>query len=240
MSAIYCNDVEKAFTDRGVETVALQRLSFEVEEGELIIISGPPGCGKSALLSVLGGIIQPESGECTLFGKNLFTMSDREKSNFRLNSLGYMFQNLRLCESLTVAENISVPLKFSGGNKSDTETRVNDLLSQMGLLAKRDLLPHHLSQGERQLTALARALVTDPKVLLLDEPTINLDHQTGVLVMTLLRQLVLDHQVTVVASIGDVRLHPFAHRIFRMKEGTIVSIAGETNFEGASPPFLQI
>lgn len=240
MSAIKCDGLKKTYKRNGGETLALSSLSCDIQEGELVILTGPPSSGKSTLLSVVGGLVEPDEGECLIFGQNLFKMTDYERSQFRLQNIGYLFQDLKLCQSLTVFENVCVPLQLKQVAAPLAKIRALEALEQMGMLEKRDLYPSVLSQGERLLVALSRAFVTDAKILILDEPTLSLDHGRGVLVMTILRQLVLDHMTTVLACVTDVRLSPFAHRVFKMKDGQIANVFGEGEVGSTQPPYLKI
>jgi len=218
----------------------LNGVSCEIYQGECVILTGPPGAGKSTFLSLLGGMLQPTEGSVEVLGENLFTLSDKDRSLFRLQNIGYLFQSQCLIDSLSLLENVLIPLRFSQISDKEAKEMALERLNQMGMVGKKDLFPPQLSQGEKQLTALARAMVNYPKILLLDEPTNYLDHHMGVLIMTIIRDLVLDHGVTAVASIGDVRLHPFASRVFRMRSGLIVDILGEAVTGEAPPPYLKI
>jgi putative ABC transport system ATP-binding protein len=232
MVTIRCDEVKKESRLNGI--------SCEIYEGECIILTGPPGSGKSTLLSILGGVLGPSEGDVEILGKNLFAISDKERSLFRLKNIGYVFQSQGLIDSLSVFENVMIPLRFIGVSDKQAKEMATDRLTQMGMLRKKDFFPPQLSQGEKQLTALARAMVNNPKILLLDEPTIYLDHHMGVLIMTIIRDLVLDQGVTAVASIGDLRLHPFATRVFRIRSGLIVDILGEAAIGEIPPPYLKI
>jgi putative ABC transport system ATP-binding protein len=236
MVAIHCDNVKKSYT----HNIALDGVSCDIFEGECIILTGPPSSGKSTFLSILGGILHPNEGRVEILEQDLFALSDKNRSLFRLQNIGYVFQTHGLIESLSVLDNVLVPLRFSKVADKLAKEMATERLNQMGMLRKKDLFPSQLSQGERQLTALARAMVHNPKVLLLDEPTSNLDHHMGVLVMTIIRDLVLDHGVTAVAAIGDVRLHPFASRVFRMRLGLIVDVLGEAAIGEVPPPYLKI
>lgn len=205
---------------------AIDHLSLTVEEGEFIIITGPPSSGKSTLLSLMAGILKPDSGECTQYNRNKY--------------LGIVFQKLHLIDTMTVFENVILPLQFSRVPHRLAKNRALEALHEVGMLEEKDSYPNKLSQGENQLVAIARALVPDPKILLLDEPTSFLDHQTGVRVFTLFRQLALDQLITVVCVTNDVRLHPFAHRLVKMKSGRIENIVGESLLDEIPPPLMEV
>ena len=234
MSIITCNQVVKV---SDAEKPLLNGIDLEIDEEEFIMISGPPGAGKSTLLSILGGYLTPTSGSVSILGKNLFQMNAFEKAKFRRENLGVVFQNGRLIASLTVLENILVPLLSSNQSKKNSTFKALNVLNYMGIEEKKDSYLDELSGAELQLVSLSRALVNEPKVLLLDEPTQFLDHQTGVKVMTYLREMAIDHQITIISILNDVRLFPFASRVIRMKSGRVVDVLGDFLIDS---PFLRI
>jgi len=240
MSSVDCFHLSKLFTQRKKKILALNNVSLEVEEGEIIIITGPPSSGKTTLLSVLGGRLNPDEGESYLLGQNIHRMTEREKSRFRNKNIGYVFDEPNLIQSLTVEENVMLPLQFVSIPHKVALVQTSEMLEQVGMIEQKRLYPSELSKGECQLVAIARALITDPKLLLLDEPTSHLDHQSGIKIFTLLRQLALDLGVTIISVINDIRLHPFAHRVVKMKMGKIEEILGESAFNESEPPFLRI
>ncbi|MBM3194005.1 MAG: ATP-binding cassette domain-containing protein [Chlamydiae bacterium] len=234
MSIITCNQVVKV---SDAEKPLLNGIDLEIDEEEFIMISGPPGAGKSTLLSILGGYLTPTSGSVSILGKNLFQMNAFEKAKFRRENLGVVFQNGRLIASLTVLENILVPLLSSNQSKKNSTFKALNVLNYMGIEEKKDSYLDELSGAELQLVSLSRALINEPKVLLLDEPTQFLDHQTGVKVMTYLREMAIDHQITIISILNDVRLFPFASRVIRMKSGRVVDVLGDFLIDS---PFLRI
>jgi ABC-type lipoprotein export system ATPase subunit len=234
MSIVSCTGLTKTFD--GAHNV-LDGIDLQIEEEEFIMIAGPPGAGKSTLLSILGGYLTPTSGAVSILESNLFEMTASQRGEFRRENLGMVFQNARLIPSLTVMENVILPLACSNEARSSAELKALTAINYMGIEKKKDSYLNELSGAELQLVSMSRALVNQPRVLLLDEPTQFLDHQTGVKVMTYLRQMALDHQITIVCALNDVRLFPFASRIIRMKSGKIVDVLGESFLDS---PFLRI
>lgn len=234
MSIVTCSQLGKTFDG---ENWILDNVDLQIEGEEFIIITGPPGSGKSTLLSILGGYLTETKGEVLILGQKLPMLSPTERAKFRRENLGVVFQNGRLIPSLTVLENVITPLLCSKENRKSANLMAANILSYMGMDKKKDCYLDELSGAERELVALSRALVNQPKLLLLDEPTQFLDHQTGVKVMTYLRQMAMDHQMTIISVLSDVRLFPFASRIIRMKSGKINDILGESFLDS---PFLRI
>ncbi len=234
MSIVACNQIAKTFDD---QKFVLEGVDLQIEEEEFVMISGPPGSGKTTLLSILAGYQTPMSGTVAILGKNLFEMNSFEKAKFRRDNLGVVFQSRRLIASLTVLENVIAPLISGNDSKLNANLKAMNVLNYMGIDLKANCYTAELSGAELQLVALSRALVNQPRVLILDEPTQFLDHQTGVKVMTYLRQMALDHQITIISVLSDVRLYPFASRVIRMKSGKIVDVLGESLLDS---PFLRI
>lgn len=234
MSIVACNQVSKSFDGK---RFVLEEVDLQIEEEEFIMISGPPGSGKTTLLSILAGYLAPTNGSIAVLGRDLFQMNSFQKAKFRRENLGVVFQNGRLISSLTVLENVITPLVCSNDTGANANLKALNVLNYMGIDKKKDCYLEELSGAELQLVSMSRALVNQPRLLLLDEPTQFLDHQTGVKVMTYLRQMALDHQITIVCIISDVRLFPFASRVIRMKSGKIVDVLGESLLDS---PFLRI
>jgi ABC-type lipoprotein export system ATPase subunit len=234
MSIVFVENLAKRVDS---EKQVLQDLSLSIEEEEFVILAGPPGSGKSTLLSILGGFLNPDSGIVQVLGEDLFSMKSSKKYKFRTDNIGFVSQNGKLIDNLTILENVILPLLTENEDKADLKLKALNILSYMGLDKKKDDYPENLSGAERELALLSRALVKNPRLLLLDEPMKFLDHQTAVKVMTYLRQLAMDHQITVIASMSDVRLYPFASRVIRMKNGKITDVLGESFND---TPFLRI
>src|SRR3990167_2909941 len=176
MSACHLENVRKVFPAKKGEFVALDDISFDVEEGEVYMITGPSRCGKTTLLSIIGGLLEPTSGICSLHGMNLYHLNEKEAAEFRLRHIGFVFQTPQLINSFTVFENIIVPMHLMDIRHKLAEERVLEVIDQLGLMLHKDVYPNMLSEAEKTLVAIARALVRIPKLLILDEPTANLDH----------------------------------------------------------------
>lgn len=232
MSIISCQNVQK--------TGYLQSIDLEIQRGEFVIITGFSGSGKTSLLSIMGGREIPPQGKCIVLGKDWKARSKKEIRQIQSVEIGFVFQDLCLLEGLTIFDNLLMALEFVPIKESVKEFQIMKILALLGLEEKKDQYLHQVSHADKQLAAIARACVIDPKIFLLDEPTAFLDHKSAVKVMTTLRQWVLDTQVTIVCVCNDVRLHPFAHRVIRMNGGEIVKVLGETVPDEIPPPFLKI
>ncbi len=240
MNACHLEKIRKLFSTKQGEFITLEDISLDVEEGEVYMITGPSRSGKTTLLSIIGGLLTPTSGIVTLHGTNLFEIGEHEAAQFRLRHIGFVFQTPQLINSFTVFENILVPLHLMGLPKKLAGERALEVIDQLGLMLYKDEKPDILSETGKTLTAIARALVLLPKILILDEPTANLDHTSGVKILTHLRELAYDHQITVIAAITDVRLHPFADRVAKIREGKIFMVSGEPGAIENDTPFLKL
>lgn len=240
MTAIGCYQVRKAFVKKGRRTNALCDVTIEIEEGEFAILTGPNGAGKTTLLAIMGGFLRPDAGECLILEEDFAKMTEHHKAQFRSLHFGYVYQNLSLTPFFTVLENVLLPLQLNRIPTKVAEKIATDVLSQVGLEKVLGAFPDQLSQGERQLIAIARAIAHKPKILLLDEPTSALDHVASVKLMTLFRQLSVDQRTTIVMANHDDRLHPFAHRIFHLSGGEIQDIVGEPLVDKPARPMLKL
>ncbi|MFW5708321.1 MAG: ABC transporter ATP-binding protein, partial [Bacteroidota bacterium] len=180
--------VVKKYPSGDTEITALQETSLDIREGELVLIIGPSGSGKTTLLLILGGIVMPTSGEVEVKGENITGMSDNERTNMRLQSFGFVFQNINLIKPLKIIENVSLPARLLTKDSRESEKRAAKLIESVGLESKTNAFPEELSGGEQQRIAIARALVTDPHILLCDEPTASLDSDSLKTVMNELRK----------------------------------------------------
>jgi len=180
-------DLTKIYSDSPTRTMALEEISFAVQPGEFTVVMGPSGSGKTTLLNILGLLDRPTSGEYHCMGRDVRQLSESERRELRRTRMGYIFQHCHLIEELSVFENIELPLFSLLPSTSTRRKRVMEMLEETGMLSQRRRYPRHLSGGERQRTAVARALATDPSLLLVDEPTGNLDSDSAMDVMRLLR-----------------------------------------------------
>lgn len=222
--AVRCRNVVKIYGAGGQKVTALGGIDLDIATGELMMLVGPSGCGKTTLISVIAGILDQDEGSCEVFGKDLAAMSDREKLKFRASHIGFVFQAFNLLPSLTVAENVSVPLLINGVRRAEAERRARHILEQVGLGDRTAFLPLQLSGGQQQRVAIARALIHDPGLIVCDEPTSALDHETGHTVMKLLKSTVLQKNRALVIVTHDTRIFDFADRTAEMDDGRILRI----------------
>ena len=182
-------NLKKSFFTEEIETIALNGVSFEVKEGEFVAVMGPSGCGKSTLLNILGLLDNPTGGKYTLLGKEVGDLREKERTQFRKGNLGFVFQSFNLIDEMTVFENVELPLVYMGVKASERKQRVNDILERMNISHRASHFPQQLSGGQQQRVAIARAVLSNPKLVLADEPTGNLDSKNGKEVMLLLQEL---------------------------------------------------
>ena len=182
-------NLKKSFFTEEIETIALNGVSFEVKEGEFVAVMGPSGCGKSTLLNILGLLDNPTGGKYTLLGKEVGDLREKERTQFRKGNLGFVFQSFNLIDEMTVFENVELPLVYMGVKASERKQRVNEILERMNISHRAGHFPQQLSGGQQQRVAIARAVISNPKLVLADEPTGNLDSKNGQEVMHLLQEL---------------------------------------------------
>ena len=182
-------NLKKSFFTEEIETIALNGVSFEVKEGEFVAVMGPSGCGKSTLLNILGLLDNPTGGTYTLLDKEVGNLREKERTQFRKGNLGFVFQSFNLIDEMTVFENVELPLVYMGVKASERKQRVNEILERMNISHRAAHFPQQLSGGQQQRVAIARAVISNPKLVLADEPTGNLDSKNGQEVMLLLQEL---------------------------------------------------
>ncbi len=222
--AVRCQNVVKTYDTGDQKVSALNGVNLDIAMGELMMLVGPSGCGKTTLISVIAGILDQDGGYCEVFGEDLLNMSNQRKLNFRARNIGFVFQAFNLLPSLTAAENVSVPLIINGMKRAEAERRAAAMLEQVGLGTRVKALSSELSGGQQQRVAIARALVHSPRLIVCDEPTSSLDHETGHNVMTLLKDVALHKDRTLVIVTHDARIFDFADRIAEMDDGHIVKV----------------
>ena len=186
---IKVENLKKSFFSEEIETIALNGVSFEVKEGEFVAVMGPSGCGKSTLLNILGLLDNPTGGTYTLLDKEVGNLREKERTQFRKGNLGFVFQSFNLIDEMTVFENVELPLVYLGIKASERKQRVNEILERMSISHRAGHFPQQLSGGQQQRVAIARAVVSNPKLVLADEPTGNLDSKNSQEVMHLLQEL---------------------------------------------------
>ena len=219
---IKTKELKKVYATEEVETTALNEVDLEIQGGEFVAIMGPSGCGKSTLLNLLGLLDNPTEGEYYLLDHEVSRYSERQRANLRKANIGFVFQSFNLIDELTVYENVELPLLYLGMSSSERKKRVTEVLDSMEITHRRNHFPQQLSGGQQQRVAVGRAVIAQPKLILADEPTGNLDSKNGDEVMTLLTEL--NAAGTTVAmvthSASDAE---YSRRIIHLFDGRIVS-----------------
>ena len=218
---IKATNLSKIFRTEEIETTALNNVSFEINEGEFVAIMGPSGCGKSTLLNILGLLDNPTEGSYELLGKEMSKLKESERTKFRKGKLGFVFQSFNLIDELNVFENVELPLKYLNIGASERKRRVNEILKRMNISNRAKHYPQQLSGGQQQRVAIARAVVSNPKLILADEPTGNLDSKNGKEVMNLLCEL-NSEGTTIVMVTHSQKDASMAQRIINLFDGRIV------------------
>ena len=218
---IQLDNIRKVFRTEEVETIALGGVTMSVNEGEFVAIMGPSGCGKSTLLNILGLLDNPCEGSYKLAGTEVADLKERDRTQIRKGQVGFVFQSFNLIDELNVEQNVELPLNYVGVPKKEREQRVEEMLRRMGLSHRAKHYPNQLSGGQQQRVAIARAVITNPKLILADEPTGNLDSKNGYEVMQLLSQLNAEG-TTVVMVTHSQRDASFAGRVINLFDGHIV------------------
>jgi putative ABC transport system ATP-binding protein len=229
--AVRCRAVTKKYGAGDASVMALRGIDLDVRHGELLMVVGPSGCGKTTLISVIAGILDQDSGQCEVLGRDLKQMDKSERARFRGLSIGFIFQLFNLLPALSAVENVSVPLLINGMSRKNAEARAQEVLEAVSLGSRLDALPGKLSGGQQQRVAIARAMVHGPKLIVCDEPTSNLDHETGHSIMKLLRDAAKSPERALIVVTHDPRIFEFADRIARMDDGKIIEILDGNNKE---------
>ena len=222
---IELQNVAKTYGDHNVH--ALESVSLSIKRGEFIALTGASGCGKSTLLNIIGGIDRPSSGSIRLGGRDLAKLNDNDLTAVRATKLGFIFQFFNLLSTMTVEENIALPLELAG-KKSASEVRKNvaEILERVKLSQRAKFYPSQLSGGEMQRTAIARALIHSPEVILADEPTGNLDTENGTIILEMLRQINVDDKLTIIMATHSLDAAAYANRHIALKDGRMISQKG--------------
>lgn len=233
---INIQNIEKSYRTDEVETAALRQLSLQVKAGEFVAIMGPSGCGKSTLLNILGLLDDADTGSFLFDGLEVSQYSENRRAELRMEKIGFVFQNFNLIDELTVYENVELPLLYQKTKAGERRKRVEYVLDKMQLMHRRNHYPQQLSGGQQQRVAVARAVVHQPKVILADEPTGNLDSNNGNEVMQLLTELneLGTTIIMVTHSEHDAR---FSHRIVRMLDGQAIDGSRGSEFGARGSEF---
>ena len=224
--AVLLTGVDKAFGEGDSRTVVLKQTRFEARRGELLMLVGPSGCGKTTLLSILAGTLEPDAGQVHVLGHDLHALRAAAITRFRARHIGFIFQQFNLIPTLSVAENVSVPLLIQGHGPARAEKAAREMLDLVGIGEKAGEQPAKLSGGQQQRVAIARALVHQPPLLVCDEPTSALDSEDGHNVMEILRHIARQPDRTVIVVTHDPRIYSFADRMAEMEDGRIFRVLG--------------
>lgn len=219
---IKAENLSKVYTTDEVETTALDAVNLEIKEGEFVAVMGPSGCGKSTLLNIMGLLDNPTGGKYYFLEHEVSNHSERQRAGLRKGSIGFIFQSFNLIDELTVFENVELPLLYLKVNSAERKQKVEKVLEHMNIMHRRNHFPQQLSGGQQQRVAIARAVVAEPKLILADEPTGNLDSANGEEVMKLLTEL-NQGGTTIVMVTHSPYDAKFSHRIINLFDGQIVT-----------------
>ncbi len=218
---IKVTDLSKVFRTEEIETTALNGVSFEIKDGEFVAIMGPSGCGKSTLLNIMGLLDNPSGGSYKLLGSEVGQLKEKERTKFRKGNIGFVFQSFNLIDELNVYENVELPLRYLNISAGERKQKVAEILKRMGISHRAKHFPQQLSGGQQQRVAIARAVVSNPKLILADEPTGNLDSKNGKEVMDLLSELNAEG-TTIVMVTHSQKDAAVAQRVINLFDGQIV------------------
>ena len=216
------SNLQKIFRTEEVETTALNNVNIHVQKGEFVAIMGPSGCGKSTLLNIIGLLDNPSEGELFFDGQEIASFKERQRTNLRKGNIGFVFQSFNLIDELNVFENIEMPLVYLKMSSKERKERVQKVMERMQIAHRAKHFPQQLSGGQQQRVAIARAVVANPKLILADEPTGNLDSRNGAEVMNLLRQL-NEEGTTIVMVTHSAEHAEYAHRVINLFDGHVVT-----------------
>ena len=221
---LHCENITKIFNTGEAEVKALQGVSLDVYENELLMLVGPSGCGKTTFVSILSTLLSFEDGYCEVLGKDISKMNDEAKTAFRGKNIGFVFQSFNLLPSLSAVDNVALPLTIAGVSRQKAFKSAKEILSAVELADKAETKPNNLSGGQQQRVAIARALVHQPKLIICDEPTSSLDHQSGQVVMQLLKKISKEKGVSMIVVTHDNRIYKYADKTAYMEDGKILKV----------------
>jgi putative ABC transport system ATP-binding protein len=231
-TAVKATGLEKSFGEGSAKTYAIRGISFESYFGEILFFVGPSGSGKTTLLSMISGILKPDSGAVEVDGKDIWGLSANEIADFRLNKVGFVFQDYHLFPKLSTVENVAIPLILKKQDWDRSMKTAMEFLEVVGLTNRASLPPVKLSGGEQQRVAIARAIVSRPDLLIFDEPTASLDGVTGKRILEFVKNNILNDNRCILIVTHDSRIFEFADRIIGMEDGRIVKIMSGGEIEG--------
>jgi len=218
---IRMNNIEKYYENKFIKTWVLRQINLEIEEGEFISIMGPSGAGKSTLLHILGMLDEPSDGEYFFYDQEVHKMKEKNRTKLHQEHIGFVFQQYHLIDELTVYENLETPLLYKKVKGNERKSLIADMLDRFNMVAKKDLFPSQLSGGQQQLVAVARALIINPKLILADEPTGNLNSKQGFEIMELLKKLNEEEGTTIIQVTHDEKKAEYGNRIINLMDGWI-------------------
>jgi putative ABC transport system ATP-binding protein len=236
MSSVVCKHLCKTFQQGDEIITGLDNVSIEIDEGDFVCLSGPSGSGKTTLLNAIGGLDTPDSGNIIIGDQQIDRLGKGELADIRLNNIGFVFQAYNLIPVLTARENVEFVMQVRGMSAADRSTLSHSILKEVGLEGMEDRRPAQLSGGQQQRVAVARAIVSQPTLVLADEPTANLDTHTAGQLMDLFVKLNQKHNITFVIATHDVRVMKYARRLIKMQDGKIISDELQSNTQSPLSP----
>jgi putative ABC transport system ATP-binding protein len=217
--AIVATDLTKWFGEGETRMTAVNRVGLVAHFGEMLFIVGPSGSGKTTMLSMISGILRPNAGNVKVKGSDIWALSDDDLADFRLNTVGFVFQDYHLFPRLTTAENVAIPLILRHRDWNESITEARRCLEIVGLKGRGEILPVKLSGGEQQRVAIARAIISEPEIMILDEPTASLDGDTGKMIIAFVKEKILNDKRCIMIVTHDARINEYADRIMHMEDG---------------------
>jgi putative ABC transport system ATP-binding protein len=221
--AIVATGVTKCFGEGEAKVTAVNDVRLIAHFGEMLFIVGPSGSGKTTLLSMISGILRPNDGKVTVKGADIWKLSNDQLADFRLNTIGFVFQDYHLFPRLTTSENVAIPLILKQRNWDESITEARKYLEIVGLKDRSEILPVKLSGGEQQRVAIARAIISQPEILILDEPTASLDGDTGRTIIAFVKEKILNEKRCILIVTHDARINEYADRILHMEDGHLTA-----------------
>ena len=222
--AIVATGLTKSFGEGEAKVTAVKAVVFSAKFGEMLFIVGPSGSGKTTLLSMISGILRPTSGTVTVKGIDIWTQNKDELADFRLHTIGFVFQDYHLFPRLTAAENVAIPLLLQDRDWNESIAEANKYLEIVGLKGRGEMLPVKLSGGEQQRVAIARSIISGPEILIFDEPPASLDGDTGKMIISFVKKKILNAKRSILIVTHDARINEFADRIIHMEDGRITGL----------------
>jgi putative ABC transport system ATP-binding protein len=221
--AIVATGLTKWFGEGEARKIAVNSVTLVAHFGEMLFIVGPSGSGKTTMLSMISGILRPNAGQVLVKGADIWTLNNDQLADFRLNTIGFVFQDYHLFPRLTTAENVAIPLILKQRNWDESIAEARQYLEIVGLKDRGEILPVKLSGGEQQRVAIARAIISQPEILILDEPTASLDGDTGRMIIAFVKEKILNEKRCILIVTHDARINEYADRIMHMEDGRLTA-----------------